>query len=1200
ALLPELPSYPFQHRHYWLTGAARELGGSGLTPVDHPFLTAAVALADGTTVLTGTVSVEALPWLADHRVGGSVLLPGTAFVELASRAADLAGLASIADLTLHAPLVLEPRRPLTVQVTVRDDGDGADLEIHSRPGDDGPWVRHASGRLSAEPVAGAAGPAEWPPAGTTPLDPGALYGELADRGLEYGPLFRGVRRAWRNGSGVYAEVALPEDASAEGFVLHPALLDAALHTIGFSDGARAGLPFSWTSVGVHATGATRLRVGITVDDDGSVAVAATDPAGAPVATIGRLGLRPPGPVSEPLPDGLHTFGWRDLPEPAALPSAPRPLPEPGSAEGDVWVVPEGPEVEEVLAAALAVVRERLRGEDGPLAVVTRGAVSVAEGEGVADLGAAAVRGLVRSAQAEHPGRFVLVDVLDGDAGAVARAVASGEPEVAVRDGRLLGARLLRPDGDGRLTLPPGAWRLVSGGAGTLEEVAAVPTEPEPLGAHEVRVEVRAAGINFRDVLVALGMYPEAAPLGGEAAGVVVETGAEVADLRPGDRVTGLFSGAFGSTAVTDHRMLAPLPAGWSWTDAAGVPAVFATAWYALHDLASLQPGETILIHSAAGGVGMAALQIARHLGARILATAHPTKWHVLRGLGLADEQIASSRDLEFAERFAPVDVVLNSLAGEFTDASLALLKPGGRFIEMGKTDRRDPATLPDGVVYRPFDLAEAGPERNRQILTELMELLTAGSLRPLPTRVWDVRRAPEAFRFISQARHTGKNVLLLPRTLNPDSTVLITGGTGTLGRLIAKHLATTQQARHLILTSRTGPHHPDAHTLRTELEATGAQVTIAACDAADRTALTDLLSRHRLSGVIHAAGILDDATVDNLTPERLHAVLAPKATAAWNLHDLTRDHDLDAFILFSSAAGVMGSPGQANYAAANTYLDALAQHRRAHGLPAVSLAWGLWEQRSGMTGHLDGVEVQRITRGGIRLITAERGLALFDAALRLDLPLQVPAGLDTTEREDVPHLLRALVRTTRRAAAAGEAAPAAVPAADLAALPPALRGRRLVELVRGHTAAVLGHADPAEVAVQTTFKEQGFDSLTAVELRNRLNKATGLRLPATSAFDFPTPALLAEHLLAELAPAEPDAPDVPEVPADPEEAEFRRLLAGIPLRLFREHGLVEAISRLADPGADPAPTDADPIDALDAAALVRRALGSADLEELPQ
>ncbi|WP_152345588.1 MDR/SDR family oxidoreductase, partial [Mycobacterium tuberculosis] len=389
-----------------------------------------------------------------------------------------------------------------------------------------------------------------------------------------------------------------------------------------------------------------------------------------------------------------------------------------------------------------------------------------------------------------------------------------------------------------------------------------------------------------------------------------------------------------------------------------------TAYYAFIHLADVQPGQRVLIHAGTGGVGMAAVQLARHLGLEVFATASKGKWDTLRAMGFDDDHISDSRSLEFEDKFRAAtggrgfDVVLDSLAGEFVDASLRLVAPGGVFLEMGKTDIRDPGVIAQqypGVRYRAFDLFEAGPDRIAQILAELATLFGDGVLRPLPVTTFDVRCAPAALRYLSQARHTGKVVMLMPGSW-AAGTVLITGGTGMAGSAVARHVVARHGVRNLVLVSRRGPDAPGAAELVAELAAAGAQVQVLACDAADRAALAKVIAdipvQHPLSGVIHTAGALDDAVVMSLTPDRVDVVLRSKVDAAWHLHELTRDLDVSAFVMFSSMAGLVGSSGQANYAAANSFLDALAAHRRAHGLPAISLGWGLWDQASAMTGGL--------------------------------------------------------------------------------------------------------------------------------------------------------------------------------------------------------------------------------------------------------
>ncbi|MFG2268323.1 SDR family NAD(P)-dependent oxidoreductase [Streptomyces chartreusis] len=362
-----------------------------------------------------------------------------------------------------------------------------------------------------------------------------------------------------------------------------------------------------------------------------------------------------------------------------------------------------------------------------------------------------------------------------------------------------------------------------------------------------------------------------------------------------------------------------------------------------------------------------------------------------------------------------------------------------------------------------------------------------------------------------------------------EGPVLVTGGTGGLGAVVARHLVRVHGVRSLVLVSRRGESAAGARELSAELEAAGASVTVAACDVSDRSALASLLTEvGELSGVVHTAGVLDDVTVEGLTADRLHSVLRPKVDAAWHLHELTRDMNLKAFVLYSSVSGLLGTAGQANYAAGNAFLDALAAHRRAAGLAATSLAWGLWDGTHGMGGTLGDADLARWTRQGIRTLTPEQALALFDAALTGDDALRVPVVLEQRAlRAESSPLLRELApaRSRRTAARAADSdAEGTTWAERIAALPQERRRETVLDLVRGIVAGVLGHTDPQRLDPKRAFKESGFDSLAGVELRNRLNAATGLRLSATVVFDHPTPDAVADHLLSRIADTAAPAP----------------------------------------------------------------------------
>ncbi|MGJ6967988.1 beta-ketoacyl synthase N-terminal-like domain-containing protein, partial [Streptosporangium sp. G11] len=806
----DLPTYAFQHRRFWLDAGTSggDVTSAGLTAADHPLLGAAVMLADSDGVLfAGRLSLQTHPWLADHAASGTVLLPGTAFVELAVRAGDQVGCGVVDELTLEAPLVLPGGGGVQVQVSVGapDETGRRPVAVHSRLEDaplDTPWTRHATGFVAAPVSPEVFDLIEWPPAGATAVDLDGLYERLAGQGYGYGPVFQGLRAAWRRGDEIFAEVALPGGmgAQAERFGVHPALLDAALHAESLLGTATDGvsLPFAWSGVSLYATGAAAARVRLWSDGPGTVSLRLADSSGAAVASVRSLVSRPvsSGQLAAATShhDSLFRLDWTVLPV-VETPGESRAVLLGPDAHGlrAAGVVVEGFEDLGALAGsgvvpdlvfvsfaalggegvvsgvrvaayrALAVVREWLAEErfgSARLVVVTRGAVAAGQGEDVRDLASAPVWGLLRSAQSENPDRVVLVDLDEEDVpgGALLAAAGSGEPQLAIRSGRVLAARLARAASGGGLVPPAGVaeWRLDAPVKGSLTDLTLIPA-PEAgrtLEPGEVRVSIRAAGLNFRDLVVTLGMVPENdEPIGGEIAGVVLEVGAGVGDLVPGDRVFGLLDGAFGPVGVTDRRLLAPVPAGWTFEQAAAVPVVYLTAYYGLVRLGGLSSGESVLVHAGAGGVGMAAVQLARHFGAEVFATASPAKWEVLRSLGLDDEHISSSRDLDFEGHFLGVtggrgvDVVLNSLAREFLDASLRLLPRGGRFLEIGKTDLRAPeevAAAHPGVDYLPYSLMEAGFDGLRDMFSEVLDLFGRGVLRPLPVRSWDVRRAAEA------------------------------------------------------------------------------------------------------------------------------------------------------------------------------------------------------------------------------------------------------------------------------------------------------------------------------------------------------------------------------------------------------------------------------------------------------------------------
>ncbi|MET9268048.1 SDR family NAD(P)-dependent oxidoreductase, partial [Amycolatopsis sp. NPDC004079] len=823
--LPDLPTYPFQRKRYWLDGEpdGADPAHLGQQPVGHPLLAAAVPVPDtGTHLFTGQVSAKDDSWLADHRVHDTPILPGTAILDLVLHAGQHTDHPYIQELTVHTPVVTAEPTALQLHIHAPTDNTRT-FTLHTKPTHDPhhPWTPHATGTLTTTPPEARSAPAVWPPASGTPLDLDRLYDELADTGLHYGPAFRNVLRAWRAGDDLYAEIAA---ADADGHTLHPAVFDAALHPAALTEDGTTRMPFTWTGVTATATDAEVLRVYLRRSGPDAIGLSIFAEEGTPVASVDALVTRPvpagsevgtarsavfaldwvPAKASGPAP-AVTVLGDASIPDGISgfdLASVPSPAPDAVLA-----IVPcRDGDLRSTVDSVLTLIRNWLAEDRFASSRLVFGTQEAVPANGTPDLVGAAVWGLVRSAQLEHPGRFALVDLPEGDDGSMLpAALATGEPQTAVRDGRIL------------------------------------------------------------------------------------------------------------------------------------VP------------------------------------------------------------------------------RLAPA---------------------------------------------REFD-ADSG---------------------------WDA--------------------------VDPEGTVLITGGTGTLGAAVAKHLVSVHGLRHLLLASRSGQNAAGAAELTAELADLGAEVAVAACDVADRDAVAALLDRipgaHPLTAVVHLAGALADATVTELTAEQVGVALGPKALGAWHLHELTSG--LAAFVLFSSAAGTLGSPGQAGYSAANAFVDALAAQRRAAGLPAVSVAWGLWEEGSALTQSLGTAARARIRRAGLAPLATDLALKVLDAAATAVEPTVVAARLDRVALRDLVQaqalpavLLNLAPKPARRDSGGNRLAGEIAAAAD--------QGRVALEFVRSLAAAILGHADALAVDVDRGFFDMGFDSLTAVELRNRINAATGLALPATLLFDCPTPARLADHLV---------------------------------------------------------------------------------------
>jgi acyl transferase domain-containing protein/NADPH:quinone reductase-like Zn-dependent oxidoreductase/acyl carrier protein len=712
----------------------------------------------------------------------------------------------------------------------------------------------------------------------------------------------------------------------------------------------------------------------------------------------------------------------------------------------------------------------------------------------------------------------------------------------------------------QLDLPPGAQLK---NLGWYRQVLRAPARDE------VTIEVRAAGLNFRDVMFAMGQLSDEAlengfsgpGLGMELAGVVLAAGSRASGLCAGDEVLAFAPSSFGTRVVTKAAAVVKKPAGWSFEAAASVPVAFLTGYYALHHLARLEEGQKILIHGAAGGVGIAAIQLAQLAGAEIFGTAgSEAKREFLRLLGV--DHVLDSRSLAFADEIMErtagegVDVVLNSLAGEAMSRSLRVLRPFGRFLELGKRDFYENTRIGlrpfrNNIAYFGIDadqLMLQRPDLTRRLLQELMSLFKKGQLKPLPYRVFPASEAVEAFRYMQQSKQTGKVVLgfdpppaapraqplpAAPLALPAEATYLVSGGLRGFGLRTAQWLA-EKGARHLLLVGRSGAADGEAHAVLAALEAGGVQVRVAKCDVADREALEEVLTEARLSmpplrGVVHAAAVIEDGLIRGLSRERIEAVLAPKARGAANLDVLTRGCRLDFFVLYSSATTLFGNPGQASYVAANRYLEVLAQARRAQGLPALCVSWGPIADVGYLARHRQLKEALEARMGG-SAIESWQALAVLEQLILGGASAVAVARFD---RGGLPRFLAA-ARSPKYGPLVSRFAQengAVAVSEDLE--------RWLEEYDDGKLAQLFGDIVKKEIAeilrmpaekidLERPLQDLGLDSLMGVELMTAVEARFGINIPVMALAEVGTIERLAKRIVKDLRRARSSAPQAAE------------------------------------------------------------------------
>lgn len=1262
-----LPTYPFQRQPYSISFAPKSRRPAGT--MVHELLGEKLTVAGVAAQFERVVTATNPPWLQDHRVASEVVMPMTAYLEACLAAARATGgdpVHAIENVEVGEamPLPDGESRVMQVRVDQSEGGAPARVRVFSRSAaqDTAPWTLHASATVAAGSVA--------VPTGTGSLAerietlPGhseveAFYQRMRDRGIDFGPGFRCMRRV-RVGEGeAIGEIQFGTDEGADmdKYLVHPALLDACFHASGGatdslpgSDDGRMYLPTGveryqwWRRPAGTLLSHVRVRGPAVRGDTISFDIDVQTVDGEPVARLEGLRCRRASRdmfrqrIEAKVAQWLYEVAWR--PQPLSAPAG-------GAREGTWLVLDDGAGrgerlAEEIIQRGGKAVRvvpndapqagaaglnaaqgadyERVLREAGalagvvslwPLRVPTLAASDVpsagqrfgtdaallllqAVAASAATVGApriwmvtagsqvvdgtetirvqqAPVAGLARVAASEHPDlRVTLVDLDPQAPPSDARWLAdevladAEETQVAWRKGVRWTAHLARRTRRNDPHVDDAPVRLNISERGTLENLAIEPSLRRTPGPGQVEIRVRASGLNFRDVLSALGMYPgEIRHLGSDCAGEITAVGEGVTQFAPGDRVVAMVEGAFASHALARWEFVAPLPEGLDFEQGAAIPTAYLTADITLNLLGQMKRGDKVLIHSGAGGVGMAAIALAHRVGAEVFATAgSPEKRAVLARLGV--HHVLDTRSTAFCDEILRitngkgVDMVLNSLAGAMLDKSFECLADGGIFLEIGKrglwTHERV-EQLGRGIRYHIVDCndnARETPELVGQIFTRVLREIESGVLPWLPCTTFPFDKAADAFRYMAQARHIGRVVFrhrVEPRRLEqpvrPDATYLVTGGLKGLGLLAAQWLA-GEGARHLVLAGRSAPDETASRALAT-LQADGVRVVVVSADIAQAEGVQRVMAAlgdglPPLGGVIHGAAVLDDGVLTKQSVERFARVMGPKADGAWRLHAAfdQHGHRPDFVVLYSSLSAVFGSPGQGNYVAANAFLDALAHHRRGRDLAATSINWGAWAE-VGMATR--GNTVSRAGAQGLASLSPSEGMQALGVVLREEIPQVAVAPIDWGQLSaqfgaaPVPPLLRELVAEAKTQAGASRTAGGARgKRVDFATLAAPQRLQQITAMVRQELATVLALSGSADsIPADATFSSLGLDSLTAVELRNRLQGAVGRSVPPTAAFDWPT----VDEMSRELAALFGDVGDSDRSAAEPE-AEGRR------------------------------------------------------------